>query len=128
MKPSEFLHELWGASAPGAVLCWQAEGRRSTWLVGDLAGADDFAGRADAYTRVSTLPRPLGPEKRGGAGDSYALAGLWMDLDLGDEERPRKFRTSAPRSSSRTRSRRRRSSSPRAMARTPGTCSRSRGC
>ena len=52
---------------------------------------DRYVGQADIYTRVSTLPRPLGPEKRGDAADAYALAGLWLDLDLADEERPRGF-------------------------------------
>lgn len=86
MRPSEFLRTLWGDKPPGLVQVWRLANRRSTYI-SDLALADKAEGKADLYTGVGLARRDYGPTHRAPAAEVQALAGLWLDLDLKDDEK-----------------------------------------
>lgn len=58
-------------------------GQVSRGAIVDRVLALDHDGAKGIYLRATTINRQLDPWARGGASDSYALPGLWADVDFG---------------------------------------------
>jgi len=78
-----FLTTLWGPQPRGYAQVWTLADRRSTYLK-DPAAAANFDGHEDVFCAVGMTTKRLGPRQRANAQQVAAIAGFWLDLDIGD--------------------------------------------
>lgn len=82
MRPSAFLHGLWGDLPAGArIHIWELGSKRSSWLLSS-GGADTWTGQPDVYTGVGIAAKDHGRRNRCPAHLVAGIAGLWLDLDV----------------------------------------------
>lgn len=82
-----FLEALWGRQPAGFVQIWELRDRTSTYLR-DPAAAVNFHGRPDVYCAVGMTARRHGAKQRAKAHQIAAIAGLWLDIDVGPDAIP----------------------------------------
>lgn len=82
MKPSAFLHELWGPKPGGLIHLWRLRDKRSFYL--QAPGSGDYYAEAqpDVYLGVALAHRDHGAHRRTRADQALAIAGLWLDIDV----------------------------------------------
>jgi len=82
-----FLTALWGPQPRGYAQVWTLADRRSTYLK-DPAAAANFDGHEDVFCAVGMTTTRLGPRQRAKAQQVAAIAGFWLDLDVGEGGAP----------------------------------------
>jgi hypothetical protein len=82
--PAEaFLRALWTDQPRGFIQIWTLSERRSVYL-SDPAAAANFAGQPDVFCAVGMTTTRLGAKQRAKASQVAAIAGMWLDLDVGE--------------------------------------------
>lgn len=86
MNARDFLEQLWGPDPPGLIQVWELASKRSGYYAAP-AGVH-VAGQADVYAAVGTTRNRLGPGRRATANQIAAIAGVFLDLDVGPDKTP----------------------------------------
>src|ERR1043166_4284414 len=83
----DYVNALWpDDSAPGYLLAWALEGKRSTWFrpesMGDLAAFVNKMKDRNLYLGCGLSPTDQGPFNRCESKQVIGIPGLWADIDI----------------------------------------------
>lgn len=95
VSPSRFFGRLFGDEAPGHLILWTRQNKRShCFEASDLEGAaeraEELARKYDVYVGVGLQGEAVPGKERGRGETVVAVPGLWLDLDIAGDDHAKK--------------------------------------